>query len=72
MVIAEKNQGKFSQYRIFADVFFIILSLMLILIFKLDFSTLREGTWTSMLLLGKSMQYTFPLVKRYSKSLKLK
>jgi len=49
-----------------ADMLFIALSLGLILLFHLEFTTLREGTWVSMLLLGWSMALTFPAARKCS------
>jgi len=63
LVISEKIQMAFSSLRTLVDVFSILGSLCLILIFKLDISALREGTWISMVLLGSSMRVTFPWAK---------
>ena len=64
LVISERVHQPFSRLRTLVDVVSIGCGLILILIFKLSFSTLREGTWISMVLLGTSMGITFPLAKR--------
>jgi uncharacterized membrane protein YczE len=66
MVLAERWSLPFSVLRSRADMLFIALSLGLILLFHLEFTTLREGTWVSMLLLGRSMALTFPAARKCS------
>lgn len=66
MVISQLLKREFSQVRQWADILFICLSIILILICGFDWSTLREGTWMCMLLFGPSMKYTFPLARHYS------
>ncbi len=66
MVLSQKLKIEFSIFRTRVDIFFMVVSLVMILIFKLDFTTIREGTWISMLLLGRSMKYTFPLAQKSS------
>lgn len=65
-VISIKYNYEFSKVRQSADIICIAVSLIIILIFSLDFSTLREGTWACMLLLGPSMKYTFKIAEKYS------
>lgn len=66
MVLSQRISMKFSVLRSRADMTFIVMSLFLICLGSLDFTTLREGTWASMLLLGNSMVFTFPLVQKIS------
>ena len=66
MVLAERWSLPFSVLRSRADMLFIALSLGLILLFHLEFTTLREGTWVSMLLLGRSMALTFSAARKCS------
>lgn len=65
-VISIKYDYEFSKVRQIADIVCIAGSLFIIFLFGLDFSTLREGTWACMLLLGPSMKYTFKIADRYS------
>lgn len=62
-VLSNKINHPLPKVRQSIDLLLIVGSLLLILLFKLDFSTLREGTWFSMLVLGRSMAYTFPMTK---------
>lgn len=66
MVISEKYQKSFNFLRCSADVVFISCSLLLITVFSLDFTVLREGTWISMLVLGNTMAACFPLMQKCS------
>lgn len=66
MVLAEKMNMEFSILRVRVDIFFMVLSLGLILLFQLEITTLREGTWASMFLLGRFMKYTFPIAEKTS------
>jgi uncharacterized protein len=63
LVISKRSQQSFSKLRTLVDVISILLGVLLVLIFHLSFETLREGTWISMVLLGTSMGFTFPLAK---------
>lgn len=63
MVLANQFHIEFSIFRTRIDIFFMIVSLVMIVIFQLDFTTVREGTWASMFLLGRSMKYTFPMAE---------
>lgn len=65
-ILSEKLHIKFSTLRMRADVLFMVFSVMCIIIFQLDYSTLREGTWVCMLLLGKSMGITFNIAEKMS------
>lgn len=69
-ILAERWKVRFSNLRVAADMVFMAVSLLLIVCFHLDFSTLREGTWVCMVLLGKSMVFTFPLARRLSLSVR--
>ena len=64
MVLSEKYDIAFSKLRTRADFLFVFLSLCLILFFDLEFTMLREGTWASMFLLGKSFVLTMPITKK--------
>ena len=66
MVLSNVLHMEFNVFRVRIDIFFMALSLLTVLLFHLDFTTLREGTWISMLLLGKSMKYTFPMAEKTS------
>ena len=55
-----------NPFRTRIDIVFMLLSLFMILCSHLDFTTVREGTWVCMLLLGKSMKYTFPFAAKTS------
>lgn len=68
MVLANKYYRSFRFMRCGADAFFILISLLMIFGFSLDFTSLREGTWISMLLMGNSMAVSIPLIQRYSLS----
>ena len=48
------------------------LSPALVLIFHLDFTTLREDTWVSMLLLGHCMGWFLPVTMRLSPHQRMK
>ena len=72
MVLSQRWAIPFSVLRSRADMFFIGLSLLLIVIFHLELTTLREGTWVSMLLLGRSMAFTFPAARKCSGYCQLK
>ena len=72
MVLSERWAIPFSVLRSRADMLFIGLSLLLIVIFHLQLTTLREGTWASMLLLGRSMAFTFPAARKCSGYCQLK
>lgn len=48
------------------------LSPELVLIFHLDFTTLREDTWVSMLLLGHCMGWFLPVTMRLSPHQRMK
>lgn len=72
MVLSERWAIPFSVLRSRADMLFIGLSLLLIVIFHLELTTLREGTWASMLLLGRSMAFTFPAARKCSGYCQLK
>lgn len=63
MVLSKRFHMEFSVFRTRIDIFFMMISLFMILLFHLDFTTVREGTWVSMLLLGRSMKYTFPMAE---------
>lgn len=66
MILSRRWNMPFSKLRMRADILFMALSLVMILLFKLNLSTLREGTWVCMLILGKSMAFTFPLAENFS------
>lgn len=66
MVLSNKFHIKFSKLRVGMDVSFMILSFLMIMIFQLDFTTMREGTWFSMLFMGLSMNITFPMAEKLS------
>lgn len=66
MIISRKIHIEFRSFRMYIDILFMLLSLLMILYFRLDYTTVREGTWASMMLLGKSMKYTFPIAERTS------
>lgn len=66
IVLSKKWSIDFTRLQVRADMMFILLSLVLIIGFRLDFTTLREGTWVSMFLLGRSMRYTFPIAQKLS------
>ena len=66
MVISKRLRMEFCIFRTRIDIVFMLLSLFMILCFHLDFTTVREGTWVCMLLLGKSMKYTFPFAAKTS------
>lgn len=63
MVLSKKLHMDFSIFRVRIDMFFMAISILMIILFQLDLTTIREGTWASMILLGKSMKYTFPLAE---------
>lgn len=65
-VLSEKLHMKFSVLRTRCDMVALALSLALVLAFHLDFTTLREGTWASMLLLGHCMGWFLPTAMRLS------
>ena len=65
MVLSERWAIPFSVLRSRADMLFIV-------IFHLELTTLREGTWASMLLLGRSMAFTFPAARKCSGYCQLK
>lgn len=60
-VLSLKIDRPLPRVRQAIDVISIIGCFVTILLFKLDYSSIREGTWCSMLLLGRSMSYTFPM-----------
>ena len=66
MVLANKLHMEFNVFRTYIDILFMVVSILMIILFRLDFTTVREGTWASMLLLGKSMKYTFPMAEMTS------
>lgn len=66
MILSKKLNVEFSTLRVRSDILFMLLSVMIIFLFKLDFSTLREGTWVCMILLGKSMRVTFKIANKLS------
>lgn len=76
MVLAKRFHMEFSVFRVRIDMVFMAVSLLMIVIFHLDMTTIREGTWASMILLGKSMKVTFPIAQKtsiyYRKSHQLK
>ena len=49
VVISKKYKKPFNFLRCGADAVFITCSLLLVAVFSLDFTMLREGTWISML-----------------------
>ncbi len=63
-ILAIKIKQPFAKLRTLLDMLCIIIGVGLILMAHLDFSSLREGTWVSMILLGSSMGLTFPWAKR--------
>jgi uncharacterized protein len=63
-VLSEKSRLSFARLRTMVDVMCIVIGIGLILSYRLSFSSLREGTWVSMVLLGSSMGFTFPLAKK--------
>ncbi|MCC2845914.1 MULTISPECIES: hypothetical protein [Clostridium] len=65
-VISKKYQKPFNFLRCSADAVFVSCSLLLIVVYSLDFTMLREGTWISMLVLGNTMAASFPLMQKCS------
>ena len=63
-VVSDKISQPFSRLRTLLDVLCIVIGISLIVLYRLNFSSLREGTWVSMVLLGSSMGLTFPLAKK--------
>ncbi len=63
-VIAAKINRPFPIVRQAFDILAIAGCFVTILLFKLDYSSIREGTWCSMLLLGSSMAFTIPATNR--------
>lgn len=66
MVISNRLHKEFSHFRMQIDIGFMMISCLMILVFHLDMTTIREGTWASMLLLGPSMKYTFRIAEATS------
>ena len=71
-VLSERLHMKFSVLRTRCDMVALALSLALVLAFHLDFTTLREGTWASMLLLGHCMGWFLPVAMRLSPHQRMK
>ena len=69
-VLSERLHMKFSVLRTRCDM--VALALALVLAFHLDFTTLREGTWASMLLLGHCMGWFLPVAMRLSPHQRMK
>ncbi|MCR0458548.1 hypothetical protein MKD03_08325 [[Clostridium] innocuum] len=65
-LISKKYKKPFNFLRCGADAVFITCSLLLVAVFSLDFTMLREGTWISMLVLGNTMAVSFPLMQKCS------
>ena len=66
VVISKKYKKPFNFLRCGADAVFITCSQLLVAVFSLDFTMLREGTWISMLVLGNTMAVSFPLMQKCS------
>ena len=66
VVISKKYKKPFNFLRCGADAVFITCSLLLVAVFSLDFTMLREGTWISMLVLGNTMAVSFSLMQKCS------
>lgn len=65
-VLSEKFHTNFWVFRTRIDMIALALSLALVLVFHLEFTTLREGTWVSMLLLGRTMGRCLPIAQKHS------
>lgn len=66
MLLSKRYKIAFSLLRSGCDALFIVVSLILIIIFSLDFTILREGTWLSMFLLGNTMAFAIPFMQHHS------
>jgi Predicted membrane protein len=62
-VLSQKICRPLPYVRQAIDIISIIGCVITIFLFELDYSSIREGTWCSMFLLGRSMTYTFPIMK---------